>query len=93
MKITETQDGAIIEIFVKPNSREFKLTIENEELIVQCTEEPTKGKVNKELLKEFTKLFRKKVELTSGATSREKRLLIKGARKAEVERMLQTTAR
>lgn len=93
MKITETQDGAIIEIFVKPNSREFKLTIENEELIVQCTEEPTKGKVNKELLKEFTKLFHKKVELTSGATSREKRLLIKGARKAEVERMLQTTAR
>ena len=88
MKISETEDGTIIEVFVKPNSRKFETAIENDEIVVRCTEKPVKGKVNKELVKELSKLFYNKVEIVSGFTSKQKRLLIKCIGKSEVERLL-----
>ncbi len=88
MKITETKDGAIIEVFVKPNSPKFKIAIDGGEILVFSTEEPVKGKVNKELVKEFSKLFHVKVVLVSGFTSRQKCLLIAGAGKREAEQIL-----
>lgn len=89
MKISETKDGTVIEVFVKPNSQKFEVVIEGDEIVVRCTEEPVKGKVNKEIIKEFSKLFHSRVEIVSGATSRQKRLLIKGIEKKEIERFLQ----
>ena len=88
MKITETKDGALIEVFVKPNSARFEVIVEDGELVVRCTEEPVKGKVNKELVKELSKLFHSKVEIISGFTSKQKRLLITGVAKNEVEHLL-----
>ncbi len=88
MKITETKDGTIIEVFIKPKQPEFNIKIDGGEIIVFCTEEPVKGKVNKELLKALSKFFHTNVELVSGATSRQKRLLIKNIEKSEVERLL-----
>jgi len=88
MKITETKDGAIIEVFVKPNQPKFKVIIEGEEILVFSTEEPVKGKVNKELIKELSKLLNAKVELISGATSKQKQLIIKGVEKNKAERIL-----
>ena len=70
MSIREVADGTIITIFVKPNSKKFSIQLDAQEIIVQATEEPEKGKVNKEILKELTKLFHAKVELVSGATSK-----------------------
>jgi uncharacterized protein (TIGR00251 family) len=88
MNTTETKDGTIIEIFVKPNSQKFEINIEGEEIVIRCTEEPTKSKVNKELTKEFTKLFHTKVELVSGATSKQKRFLITNLKKTETDQLL-----
>jgi uncharacterized protein (TIGR00251 family) len=88
MKITETKDGTIIEVFVKPNSAKFDVMIDGDEILVLCTEEPVKGRVNKELVKELSKLFHSKVGIVSGFTSKQKRLLIKGTGKSEVERLL-----
>jgi uncharacterized protein (TIGR00251 family) len=88
MKITETKDDAIIEVFVKPNSAKFDVMIDGDEILVLCTEKPVKGRVNKELMKELSKLFHSKVEIVSGFTSKQKRLLIKGTGKSEVERLL-----
>jgi uncharacterized protein (TIGR00251 family) len=88
MKITETKNGAVIEVFVKPKSEKFEVLLEGDEVIVRCTEEPVKGKVNKELLKALSKFFHTNVELVSGATSRQKRLLLKGIAKSDVERLL-----
>ena len=88
MKITETKEGTIIEVFVKPKSAKFEVSLEGDEVIVRCTEEPVKGKVNKELLKALSKFFHTNVKLVSGATSRQKRLLLKGMAKSEVERLL-----
>jgi uncharacterized protein (TIGR00251 family) len=88
MKINEVKDGVILEVNVKPHSKEFKIVVERGEIVVFCVETPVKGKVNKELLKEFSRLFHSKVELVSGFTSKRKKLLIRGFRKSEVERVL-----
>ena len=73
---------------MKPKSAKFEVLLEGDEVIVRCTEEPVKGKVNKELLKALSKFFHTNVELVSGATSRQKLLLLKGMAKSEVERLL-----
>jgi len=88
MKILETKDGVIIEVFVKPNQPKFNVTIDGDEIVVASTEEPVKGKVNKELVKELSRLFHAKVELISGSTSRQKQLMIKGVEKNQVEQLL-----
>lgn len=88
MKLTETKDGAIIEVFVKPKSAKFEVSLEGDEVVVRCTEEPVKGKVNKELVKALSKFFHTNVELVSGAISRQKRLLIRNMSKSEVELLL-----
>jgi uncharacterized protein len=89
MSISETKDGVIITIFVKPNSQKFYVEIEGNEIVVHGTEEPVKGKVNKEIIKEFTKLLHAKVELASGFTSKEKKLFVKGMGKQQAEELLQ----
>ena len=88
MRINEVEDGVILDVNVKPNSKEFKIVVEGDEIVVFCVEAPVKGKVNKELVKEFSRLFHSKVELVSGFTSKQKKLLIRGFRKSEVERIL-----
>jgi len=88
MRINEVKDGVILEVNVKPNSKEFKIVVEGDEIVVFCVEAPVKGKVNKELIKEFSRLFHNKVELVSGFTSRQKKLLIRGFGKSEAERIL-----
>jgi uncharacterized protein (TIGR00251 family) len=88
MSISEIKDGVILTIFVKPNSPKFSVKIEGDEIVVRSTEEPVKGKVNKEIIKEFTKLLHVKVELATGFTSKEKQLFVKGIGKKQVEEVL-----
>jgi uncharacterized protein (TIGR00251 family) len=90
VKITETKEGSILEVFVKPKSKEFRVVVEGDEVEVYCKEEPAKGKVNKELVKKFSRLFHKEVSLISGFTSKQKRLLIRNTEKSEVEKVLLT---
>ena len=88
MKMTETREGIVIEVFVKPNCANFEVSVEGDEIIIRSTEEPIKGKVNKEILKELTRLFHYKVEMVSGVSSKQKKLLIKNAKKSDVEQLL-----
>lgn len=88
MKVSETREGSILEVFVKPKSKEFQVKVEGDEIVVFCRNEPVKGRVNKELVKEFSRLFHRKVEIVSGFTSKQKKLLIRGADRKEVERVL-----
>jgi hypothetical protein len=87
MSIAETIDGVILTIFVKPNSAKFMIELNGDEIVVHSTEEPVKGKVNKEIIKELTKLLHTKVELVSGATSRQKQFFIKGMGKQQLEKL------
>jgi len=88
VSIKETDTGIILTLFVKPNSPKFKIELTREKILVYTTEEPQKGKVNREILKEFTKLFHTQVELISGTTSREKKLLIKNINKNTLDKIL-----
>ena len=89
MNITETKKGTIIEVFVKPNQPKFNIKLDGDEIIVSCTQEPVRGKVNKELIKELSKLFHAEVELVSGLTSKQKRMLLRNVGKTETEKLLQ----
>jgi uncharacterized protein len=88
MSISETKDGVILKIFVKPNSPKFKIELDGEEIVVFATEEPEKGKVNKEIIKETSKLLRCQVEIVSGSTSKQKVLLLRGTTKNAIETAL-----
>lgn len=88
MRVTETGGGCILEVTVKPRSRAFKVIIEGENIMVFCTEEPVKGRVNKEIIKELTRLFHRKVELVSGFSSREKKFFVRDITKSEIAVLL-----
>lgn len=90
MNLKETKNGVIIEVFVKTNQPKFKVKLKGDEIIVFCTEEPVKGKVNKELIKKLSKLFRVKIEMVSGLTSKQKMLIIRNMSKNDVETLLHT---
>ncbi len=92
MKLTETKNGTIIEIYVKPNQPQFKILIEREDVVVFSTEEPIKGRANKEIVKELTKIFHANVELISGSASKEKKLIVNGLGKNETEEILAKNA-
>ena len=88
MKLQETDQGVFLDVHVKPNSKIFQINVESDELVVSCREAPVKGKVNKELLKQFSRLFECKVELVSGFTSRQKRFLLSGIGVEEINQIL-----
>jgi uncharacterized protein (TIGR00251 family) len=87
MNLKETKNGIIIKVFVKPNQPKFKVELEGDDIIVSCTGEPVKGKVNKELIKELSKFFHAEIEMVSGFTSKQKRLLIKNMTKSDAEKL------
>ena len=88
MNLRETAQGTLIEIHVKPQSKQFKIEVEEDELLVFCRESPVKGRVNKELTKELSRLFKRRVQILSGSRSRQKKLLIENARTQEVNEIL-----
>jgi hypothetical protein len=90
MSISETKDGIILTVFVKPNSPEFKIELDGNEIIVYSTEEPEKGKVNKEIIKELSRFFKHRVEMVSGFTSKQKQLIVTGMDKIQVEAILKS---
>ena len=78
----------LLDVHVKPRSGNFKALVEGDDVMVYCSEEPHGGRVNRELVKELSRLFLKKVEFVSGFASRDKRVLVRNAVKSEVERAL-----
>ncbi len=79
MKLQDTDQGVVIDIYVKPNSKQFQLKVEDNELVVYCREAPVKGRVNRELIKGISRILKKKVEILSGVASRQKKILIRDA--------------
>ncbi|HYB68233.1 MAG TPA: DUF167 domain-containing protein [Candidatus Acidoferrales bacterium] len=87
MKMLKTDRGVVLDLYVKPDSREFKIEVEDDELVVYCRESPVKGKVDRELIKELSRVFKRKVELISGFTSRQKKILIRDISLEEADRI------
>ena len=89
MKLRKTVQGIVLDVYVKPNSKEFKIKTEEDELVVFCRETPVKGRVNRELIRELSRLFKKRVEIVSGFSSRQKKILIREIEAEEVARAIQ----
>ena len=66
MNIKKVKDGVILEAYVKPKSRQFSIEFKDNEIVIRCTEPPVKGKANKEIEKELSKLFKTKARIISG---------------------------
>ncbi len=88
MKLQKTTQGTVISLYVKPNSKQFEVKMEDDEFVVFCREAPVKGKVNRELIKELSRLFKRRVEIVSGFSSRQKKVLIADISVEEVEEIL-----
>ncbi len=73
--IDKLKNSASVRIFVKPNSNKNELIGFNKEknaYAVRVKTKAEKGKANIELIKFFSKLLKKKVEIVKGLKSREK---------------------
>ncbi len=77
MDIRQHIKNNILKIIVKPNSLKNNITgfdKNKQALKVEIAAPPEKDKANKELIKFFSKLLKKKVKIISGSRSREKKL-------------------
>ena len=88
MNRRKTSQGITLDVYVKPKSKEFKIEKEDYKIAVFCRESPVKGRVNRELIKELSKLFKRRVEIISGFSSRQKRVLIRDIDVNEVRQVL-----
>jgi len=86
--LLKTAQGVVLDVHVKPNSKNFRVELDGDELVVSCREAPVKGKVNRELRKQLSRLFNRRVEIVSGFSSRKKKLLIRNIESEEVNRIL-----
>ena len=91
MKLWRFTQGILLEVYVRPNSKEFQIRTEKGELLVFCRESPVKGKVNRELVKELSRLFKRRVEIVSGLSSRRKRILAREIGEEEAKQILGIT--
>jgi uncharacterized protein (TIGR00251 family) len=88
MNIQQSKNGVLIDALVKPNSPVFRIFLEDEKVVIMCVEAPIKSKVNKEIVRELTRLFHRRVHILSGASSKQKKLLVEGATELEVKQTL-----
>jgi uncharacterized protein (TIGR00251 family) len=92
MKLKKTSDGIVINVHVKPNSKQFKIAVELDELVVFCREAPVKGRVNRELVKELSRIFKRRVKILSGFSSKQKKVLIRDIEENEAKQILDLNA-
>ena len=88
MRLQETIQGTVMEVYIKPRSKPFQLAVEDDEVVVYCREAPVKGRVNRELIKGLSRLFERRVAIVSGFSSRQKKVLIEDISLKEVNQIL-----
>ena len=79
--LEETDNGILLTIQVKPNSRQQELIINSNEnsVIIQVKSPPDKGKANREIIKMLAKILdisSSKITMVAGHTSRTKKIAI-----------------
>ncbi len=92
IEIAEHAQGAVLAVRAQPGARKAGVVGEQAgALKVAVTAPPEDGRANKalvEVLREALGLKRSQVELIAGATSREKRFLVRGLSAAELRTKL-----
>ncbi|MFW9922454.1 MAG: DUF167 domain-containing protein [Candidatus Thorarchaeota archaeon] len=93
--LTQTNEGILLKIVVKPNSKQQEIKKESEVdyLFISLKSPPDKGKANKELLKFLSSILKitlSNITLKSGHTSRDKIILITGISLDEVKKRIES---
>jgi len=89
--ITMTKDGLLLDIEVSPKSDKFWISGYNEwreALEIRIKAVPEKGKANKEIINEFSRITGSPVEILSGHKSHHKTLKIYGISENELLEIL-----
>ena len=89
--LEEREDGVVLNVKVRPGADRFRLEGVNSwrnNLRVSVSSGARKGKANQELLEELGSILGRKVRILSGSKSREKKLLVEGASRSGVSKML-----
>jgi uncharacterized protein (TIGR00251 family) len=93
IELGEHAEGCILPVRAQPSARRAGVQGEqNGALKVAVTAPPEDGRANKalvEVLREVLVLKRSQVELLSGQTSRDKRFLIRGVLREELQRRVE----
>ncbi len=81
INIREVEDGIVVSVKVQPNASKDRVVGEHaDQLKIAVTVAPEKGKANKAVIKVLSRLLDVKssdIEILSGETSREKKVLIR----------------
>jgi uncharacterized protein len=90
-------DGTILPVRAQPGARRNEIRgVQDGQLKVCVTQSPERGKANKaliELLCKSLKLKKSQIELISGETSHQKRLLVRGIDAQELAARMDSVAR
>ena len=89
--ITKTRDGVLVDIEVSSKSDKFRISGYNEwrkAFEVKIKAVPEKGKANKEIINEFSRIIGCPVEILSGHKSHHKTLKIYGISENELLEIL-----
>jgi len=65
--------GVVVSVSVEPRSKQFQLKVEGDTLVMFCRKSPVKGRVNKELTKELSRVFERQADIVAGFTSKQKK--------------------
>jgi uncharacterized protein (TIGR00251 family) len=90
--ITQTKDGVLLDIEVSPKADKFNISGYNvwrKAFEVKIKAVPHKGKANKEIIREFSKITKSTVEIISGQKSHHKTLKIYGLNESELLKILE----
>ncbi|MGQ9506143.1 MAG: DUF167 domain-containing protein [Thermogutta sp.] len=93
--ISDHPNGTVLSIKAQPGAKRNEVRVENNDQIKVCvTQRPEKGKANRavlEVLSEFLDVRQSRMELLSGETSQQKRILIRGLSSEEIAEKLNKT--
>lgn len=84
--IKEDGEDLLVEIEVSPRSLKFEISGYNPwrgRLEVKLKSPPSKGMANRELIREFSKILSRDVEIIKGIKSRNKTIKIKGIKETD----------
>ncbi len=85
--ITVKNEDVLVDIEVSPNSKKFEISNFNDwrnRIEVRIKQIPQKGKANKEICKEFSKIFNCDVAILKGEKSSQKTIIFKNSSKKDI---------
>ena len=85
-------NGTRLSVVVKPRSKAFSILI-SDQIVINCRSPAKKGRANREVLGELSRVFNRRVRIISGHKSRSKMILVESMKSEKVREILRATQR